>query len=226
MFFVVRRSVCVLVAFQFVLVCVLVSRHRKRKNSFFRFVVFFVGNRKTGQCKTPKPCEDFLPLKGREVLPVHRKAAIETGIRPAPRGARPGQRATTDAVMGNIAEWWTPTMCCRRQVLLRDTENRRRVVWTIAITIPTASAIPTGDEVDAEPEDMGAMAARGFTNAILRTVARRKATGRGAGETKTAKKGAGAKKPGGLRARVRGRVIPACPNDRRIRRKLPMWNRR
>ena len=64
-FFVVRRSVCVLVAFQFVLVCVLVSRHRKRKNLFFRFVVFVVGNRKTGQCKTPTPCEDCLPLKGR-----------------------------------------------------------------------------------------------------------------------------------------------------------------
>ena len=36
--FVVRRPVCVLVAFQFVLVCVLVSSHRKRKNLLFRFV--------------------------------------------------------------------------------------------------------------------------------------------------------------------------------------------
>ena len=33
-----RRPVCVLVAFQFVLVCVLVSRHRKRKNLFVRFI--------------------------------------------------------------------------------------------------------------------------------------------------------------------------------------------
>ena len=64
----------------------------------------------------------------------------------------------------------------------------------MAISIPAASAIPTGDEAEAEREDMGARTARGITNAKLRTVARRKATGRGAGETKTAKKDAGAKK--------------------------------
>ena len=225
MCFVVRRSVCVLVAFQFVFVCVLVSRRRKRKKLVF-FCLFFAGNQKTGQCKPPTPCEDCLPLKGKEVLPVHRKAAIETGIRPAPRGARPGQRATTDAVMGNIVELRTPMSFCRRQVLLRNTEIRRRVVRTMAISIPAVSAIPTRDEAEAEREDVGARTARGITNAILRTVARKKATGRGAGETKTAKKDAGAKITGGLRARVRGRVLPACPNDRRIRRKLPMWNRR
>ena len=100
-------------------------------------------------------------------------------------------------------------MCCRRQVLLRNTDHRRRIERTMAISMLVVSAMPTGDEAETGREDIGARAARSITDAKLRTVARGKATGRGAGETKTAKKDAGPKRTGGLRARIRGRVLPA-----------------